>query len=167
MDGSFCVLIFFDYLCRRNKKAYVRMKKRLLALLPIILIVLSLALLLTKPEPVLHVTTLSNKVMNVVNHEMKYVDIPEEYATEGAFEAMNQVNTYIRGHIQVKDYVFFNVGVLYYRGNKYPISIGTMNQAFVLITDGQARKVFLRGWSAKRTQDMLKKLKKKASKLQK
>ena len=47
------------------------MKKRRLALLPAIIVVLSLALVLTKPETALHFTTLNNMVKSVVDHEIK------------------------------------------------------------------------------------------------
>lgn len=140
------------------------MKKRRLALLPAIIVVLSLALVLTKPETALHFTTLNNMVKSVVDHEMKYVDIPEEASVEATYEAMIRVDAYMHGHLEVKDYFLINVGVLDYRGKRYPITIGTMKHVYVLITEGQARKVLLRGWSPQRVQQLLKNKKDKASK---
>ena len=128
----------------------MNMLKKILVLLPLVVLFLSFVLLFTKPAPIDHINNVKNTVMNVVHQELMRRQLPEEYAVQASMEADEKVNSYLQTHLEVKDYFVVNVGLLTHHGNTYPITIGTLGKVHVLIDEAQARKVFLKGWSAEK-----------------
>lgn len=132
----------------------MNMKKKLLALLLMLAVVLLLVLPFAKPAPIDHINNVKNNALSLAHQELTRAQLPEEYALQASMEAVKKVNSYLQTHMEVKDYIFVNVGMLNYHGNTYPITIGTLGEVYVLINEEYARKIFLNGWSTDKKQFM-------------
>lgn len=124
------------------------MLKKVFVLLTLVVLILIVAMALTKPDPMLHQEAVRQMAMNIVNTELTRAQLPEEYAVNANSEAMNKVNSYLQGRMEVDDYVVVSVGRIQYHGKAYPITLGTFGKVFVLTDEEQVRQLFLKGWSS-------------------
>ena len=123
------------------------MAKKIFVFLAFVVIIVLVAMSLTKPEPWEHQAAVRALAMKVVGQEVSSVELPKEMpeelaeivAEKGVDMAMNAAGSFLQNNMEVDDYLVLSVGWVSYHGQTLPITVGTFGRVFVLADEQDIR----------------------------
>jgi hypothetical protein len=120
------------------------MAKKIFVFLTLAVIITLVAMALTKPEAWQHYGEVRSLAMKVASQEAAKMqlpaELPEEYAKVGEEVVMDAAGSFIQSNMQVDDYVVLSVGIVNFRGQSLPITIGAFGKVFVLVDEEDIRR---------------------------
>ena len=105
--------------------------KKVLAILPIVILVVLAMLALTKPEKMAHYDALKSIVMKAVEAKVGKSVPSGSLRTQATYMALGEADKYLKRNLVVYEETFYNKGVLVYDGYLIPVSIGIMGHVFL------------------------------------
>ena len=116
-------------------------KKIIVAVVVIIFAVLLIIMALTNPGKDEHYQAVKDGVTVVIKNEIKDFPLPESITNAGLTAAMGFMDDYLDRKMVVKDYVVFSLGLVTYKGQQLPISVGVFNNVFLTAGYEELEKV--------------------------
>lgn len=120
------------------------MAKKIFVFLTFVVIIMLVAMALTKPEAWEHYGEVRSMAMKVASQEAAKlqlpVELPEEYAKVGEEVVMDAAGSFIQNNMTVDDYGVLSVGVVNFRGQSLPITVGAFGKVFVLVDEEDIRR---------------------------
>ena len=114
-------------------KCDYRMKKFLFLLF--LLAVIAVTLMATCPDKKAHHEALKDVASKVINAEMLNSKIDESMASIGTMLAINVVDAYLSSNLILGDHTFYNIGIVFYKGEPQAVSVGVFNHVFTIDED--------------------------------
>ena len=105
--------------------------KKVLAILPIVILVVLAMLALTKPEKMAHYDALKSIVMKAVEAKVGKSVPSGSLRTQATYMALGEADKYLKKNLVVYEETFYNKGILVYDGYLIPVSIGIMGHVFL------------------------------------
>lgn len=117
------------------------MAKKIFVFLTFVVIIVLVAMVMTKPEPMEHHMAVRNMAVNVAGQELSDMQLPEKYAEMGADMAMSAAGSFLQSSMQVDDYFILSVGMVNFHGQTFPVTVGAFGKVFVLADEDEMRHV--------------------------
>lgn len=112
--------------------------KKLLVLI-VLLVVVGLTLVETRPSREAHKEAVMNVAKAVVNAEMSQKDMDETLAAIGTMLGISAVDVYLNTNLIVREHTFYNVGMIVYKEEPWTVSVGVFNHVFTISEDDAKR----------------------------
>ena len=100
---------------------------------------------LTKPEPWEHQAAVRELAIRVASQEAAKLQLPEELPAEyvklGEDMVMDAAGSFVQSNVQVDDYGVLSVGMVSFRGQTIPVTVGTFGKVFVLVDEEDVKRV--------------------------
>ncbi|MBQ4387689.1 MAG: hypothetical protein II822_08825 [Prevotella sp.] len=119
------------------------MKKRaLLSICLAVLVLIALAVLaVTKPDRASHYEAIKKEVLVVIDKEMNSNAALKEFAAMGTLKALNAMDEYMGRYLILREHTFYTVGVIIYKDQLYPVSVGALGHVWLTVGEKDLEQV--------------------------
>ena len=108
-------------------------KVKILIGIGVVVLAVLVALYMTKPDRTAHYETIKKEVALVVDREMNSNSLWKDYAALGIMRVLNVMDGFLGRLLIVYDHTFYNVGVVVYKDQLIPVSIGVAGHVWLTV----------------------------------
>mgnify|MGYP006916073114 CR=1 FL=1 len=119
----------------------MRKTKILIGLIVFLVLAGLLVLAMTKPDRAAHYETVKKEVLAIVDREMNSNPVLRDFAALGTLTALNVMDGYLGRFLVVRDHTFYTVGVIIYKDQPIPISVGVLNHVWLTADEDDLERV--------------------------
>ncbi len=101
---------------------------KVLTSVAILVIIVLIVLMTTKPERTAHYSAVKSAIAEVVSKELNENPALEQFAAIGTMKALEATDELLTRGLIIHDHTYYNIGLIIYNGQPIPVSIGFLGQ---------------------------------------
>ena len=117
------------------------MIKKILLVLVIVVVLVMAAAYITKPDQKAHFDAVKGTALRVIDHQVNVNPLTALFGPMVTMGALEVVDGYLKKYLLFYDHTFYTTGVLIYKDQFIPVSVGAFGHVHMLVSEDDIKNV--------------------------